>query len=64
MRTLAVFFFCVDLCDLWEKYSRAVWTIQHSQHSSPKYTLFFSTTTRSPPNTPFLAHLCNRLTFK
>ncbi len=39
-----VFLFCVDLCDLWEKYSRAVWTIQHSQHSSPKYTLFFSTT--------------------
>ena len=46
MRTLAVFFFCVDLCDLWEKYSRAVWTIQHSQHSSPKSTLFFSVAPR------------------
>ena len=41
IQTPMVFLFCVDLCDLWEKYSRAVWPIQHSQHSSPKSTLFF-----------------------
>ena len=36
--------------------------IPHSQHSSPKSTRFFPSRPDLRPNTPFLAHLCNRLT--
>ena len=36
--------------------------IPHSQHSSPKSTRFFPSRPAPRPNTPFSAHLCNRLT--
>ena len=36
--------------------------IPHSQHSSPKSTLFFPSRPAPRPNTPFSAHHCNRLT--
>ena len=37
--------------------------IPHSQHSSPKSTRFFPPRPAPRPNTPFLPHFCNSLTF-
>ena len=43
--------------------SHPTYHIPHSQHSSPQSTLFFPPRPAPRPNTPFSAHLRNRLSF-